>query len=61
MFILFSLSGQAQQGEVAIVADLADPGYALELSSPVPSVGLVSIVFPFLISPFLGVTVGCSV
>lgn len=35
---------QAQQGEVAMVANLADPGYALELSSPVPYVGFVSII-----------------
>uniref|UniRef100_A0A2P2LE77 Uncharacterized protein n=1 Tax=Rhizophora mucronata TaxID=61149 RepID=A0A2P2LE77_RHIMU len=27
------------QGEVAMVAKLADPGYALELSSPVPTIG----------------------
>ncbi|XP_057445333.1 uncharacterized protein LOC130737543 isoform X6 [Lotus japonicus] len=31
---------KAQQGEVAMVANLADPGYALELSTAVPSVGL---------------------
>ncbi|KAK2641613.1 hypothetical protein Ddye_023376 [Dipteronia dyeriana] len=31
---------KAQQGEVAVVADLADPGFALELSSPVPYAGL---------------------
>ncbi|KAJ6420408.1 hypothetical protein OIU84_027865 [Salix udensis] len=31
---------KAQQGEVAMVADLGDPGYALEISSPVPSVGV---------------------
>ncbi|KAK3204530.1 hypothetical protein Dsin_018576 [Dipteronia sinensis] len=35
---------KAQQGEVAVVADLADPGFALELSSPVPYVGL-SVIF----------------
>ncbi|KAL5783912.1 hypothetical protein ACOSQ2_006304 [Xanthoceras sorbifolium] len=31
---------KAQQGEVAVVADIANPGFALELSSPVPYVGL---------------------
>uniref|UniRef100_A0A2P2LE74 Uncharacterized protein n=1 Tax=Rhizophora mucronata TaxID=61149 RepID=A0A2P2LE74_RHIMU len=31
---------RAQEGEVAMVAKLADPSYALELSSPVPSIGL---------------------
>ncbi|KAG6742335.1 hypothetical protein POTOM_053205 [Populus tomentosa] len=31
---------KAQQGEVAMVADLGDPGYALEISSPVPTVGV---------------------
>ncbi|KAK7363936.1 hypothetical protein VNO77_06101 [Canavalia gladiata] len=31
---------KAQQGEVTMVANVADPGYALELSTPVPSVGL---------------------
>ncbi|CAN6681501.1 unnamed protein product [Malus baccata var. baccata] len=31
---------QAQEGEAAVVAKLADPGYALELSSPVPYVGM---------------------
>ncbi|KAM1061361.1 hypothetical protein ACFX2I_025814 [Malus domestica] len=31
---------QAQEGEATVVAKLADPGYALELSSPVPYVGL---------------------
>ncbi|EEF33293.1 conserved hypothetical protein [Ricinus communis] len=31
---------KAKQGEVAMVAKLADPGYALELSSPVPTIGL---------------------
>ncbi|KAF9663087.1 hypothetical protein SADUNF_Sadunf17G0002100 [Salix dunnii] len=31
---------KAQQGEVAMVADLGDPGYALEISSPVPAVGV---------------------
>ncbi|KAM1424961.1 hypothetical protein ACFX1X_017626 [Malus domestica] len=31
---------QAQEGEATVVAKLADPGYALELSSPVPYVGM---------------------
>ncbi|GMY33033.1 outer envelope pore protein 37, chloroplastic-like [Fagus crenata] len=31
---------KAQQGELSVVANLADPGYALELSSPVPSIGM---------------------
>lgn len=31
---------KAQQGEVAMVTKLADPGYALELSSPVPIIGM---------------------
>ncbi|KAL6275076.1 hypothetical protein ACE6H2_025768 [Prunus campanulata] len=30
---------KAQQGEASVVAKLAEPGYAFELSSPVPSVG----------------------
>ncbi|XP_044465781.1 outer envelope pore protein 37, chloroplastic-like [Mangifera indica] len=38
---------KAQQGEVAVVADLADPGYALQLSSPVPYVGLPRATFKF--------------
>lgn len=33
---------QAQQGELGVVAKIADPGYSLELSSPVPSIGMVS-------------------
>ncbi|KAF5733565.1 outer envelope pore protein 37 chloroplastic [Tripterygium wilfordii] len=39
---------KANQGEVAMVANLADPGYALELSSPVPYIGLpkATIKFP---------------
>lgn len=32
---------QAQQGEVAMEANLTEPGYSLELSSPVP-IGYVS-------------------
>ncbi|WCJ21816.1 Outer envelope pore protein 37 chloroplastic [Euphorbia peplus] len=31
---------KAQQGEVAVIAKLSDPGYALEVSSPFPSFGL---------------------
>ncbi|XP_050237710.1 outer envelope pore protein 37, chloroplastic [Mercurialis annua] len=31
---------KAQQGEVAMVANLPHPGYGLELSSPVPTIGL---------------------
>ncbi|KAJ4723904.1 Outer envelope pore protein 37, chloroplastic [Melia azedarach] len=38
---------KAQQGEVAMVANLADPGYALELSSPVPYVGFPKATFKF--------------
>ncbi|CAI0384858.1 unnamed protein product [Linum tenue] len=40
---------KAEQGEVAVVAKLAEPGYALELSSPVPAVGLprATLKFPF--------------
>lgn len=37
-------SVKAQQGEVTMVANLSDPGYALELSTPVPSVGFVCII-----------------
>lgn len=33
---------QAQQGEVAMEANLTEPGYSLELSSPVP-IGYVSV------------------
>ncbi|XP_028782809.1 outer envelope pore protein 37, chloroplastic-like [Neltuma alba] len=36
---------KAQQGEVTMVADLADPGYALELSTAVPTVGLPKATF----------------
>ncbi|PQQ03392.1 la-related protein 6B [Prunus yedoensis var. nudiflora] len=36
---LLSGSVDAQQGEASVVAKLAEPGYAFELSSPVPSVG----------------------
>jgi hypothetical protein len=32
---------KAQQGEVTMVANIADPGYALQLSTPLPSTGLV--------------------
>ncbi|CAN0913412.1 Outer envelope pore protein 37, chloroplastic [Linum grandiflorum] len=40
---------KAQQGQVAVVTKLSDPGYALELSSPVPAVGLprATLKFPF--------------
>ncbi|CAI0433215.1 unnamed protein product [Linum tenue] len=40
---------KAEQGEVAVVAKLAEPGYALELSSAVPAVGLprATLKFPF--------------
>ncbi|KAA8532180.1 hypothetical protein F0562_006678 [Nyssa sinensis] len=38
---------KAQQGEVAMVADLAGPAYKLELSSAVPSVGLPRATFRF--------------
>ncbi|XP_074292063.1 outer envelope pore protein 37, chloroplastic [Silene latifolia] len=31
---------KAQQGEVTLVANLSDPGYQVELASPVPSIGL---------------------
>lgn len=39
---------KAQQGEVAMVANLAGPAYNLELSSPVPSAGLpkATLTFP---------------
>lgn len=37
---------QAQQGELAAIAKLADPSYAVEVSSPVPDVSLVSFVSP---------------
>ncbi|CAL5394730.1 unnamed protein product [Camellia sinensis] len=38
---------KAQQGEVAIVADLAGPAYKFELASAVPSVGLPKATFNF--------------
>ncbi|XP_027330189.1 outer envelope pore protein 37, chloroplastic isoform X3 [Abrus precatorius] len=38
---------KAQQGEVTMVANVADPGYALELSTPVPSVGMPKATFRF--------------
>lgn len=34
---------KAQQGEVTVLANLADPAYSLQLSTPLPSVGLVSL------------------
>ncbi|KAF4355925.1 hypothetical protein F8388_025928 [Cannabis sativa] len=33
---------KAQEGEISMVTRLAEPNYALELSSPVPTIGLVS-------------------
>lgn len=36
---------KAQQGEVTMVANVADPGYALQLSTAVPSAGLVCALF----------------
>ncbi|KAK7376382.1 hypothetical protein VNO78_34666 [Psophocarpus tetragonolobus] len=38
---------KAQQGEVTMLANVADPGYSLELSTPVPSVGLPKATFRF--------------
>ncbi|KAK9082575.1 hypothetical protein Scep_029046 [Stephania cephalantha] len=38
---------KAQQGEVAVVANLAHPSYKLELSSAVPSAGLPKATFKF--------------
>ncbi|PIN07002.1 hypothetical protein CDL12_20442 [Handroanthus impetiginosus] len=38
---------KAQQGELAVVADLAGPAYKLELSSAVPSVGMPRATFKF--------------
>ncbi|KAI8537153.1 hypothetical protein RHMOL_Rhmol09G0003600 [Rhododendron molle] len=38
---------QAQQGEVAMVADLAGPAYKFELSSALPSIGLPKATFKF--------------
>ncbi|KAF8402423.1 hypothetical protein HHK36_013378 [Tetracentron sinense] len=38
---------QAQQGEVAMVASLADPSYKFELLSAVPSIGLPKATFRF--------------
>ncbi|KAL0381998.1 UNVERIFIED_CONTAM: Outer envelope pore protein 37, chloroplastic [Sesamum calycinum] len=37
---------RAQQGEVAMVADLAGPAYKFELSSTLPSIGMESYVEP---------------
>ncbi|KAH9617880.1 hypothetical protein KSS87_009980 [Heliosperma pusillum] len=33
-------NSKAQQGEVTLVANLSNPGYQVELASPVPSIGL---------------------
>lgn len=41
-----SLFFQAQQGELAVIAKLADPSYAVEVSSPFPDVSKVSFVSP---------------
>ncbi|KAJ9187192.1 hypothetical protein P3X46_002677 [Hevea brasiliensis] len=38
---------KAKEGEVSMVAKLADPGYALELSTPVPTIGLPRATFKF--------------
>ncbi|KAI4297884.1 hypothetical protein L6164_037743 [Bauhinia variegata] len=38
---------KAQRGELSVVANVADPGYALELSTVVPSVGLPKSTFRF--------------
>lgn len=38
---------KARQGEVSLVADLAGPAYAFELSSSVPSIGLPRATFKF--------------
>lgn len=38
---------KSKQGEVAVAANLGDPGYAVELSSPVPYVGLPRATFKF--------------
>lgn len=47
----FKLTGahdvKAQQGEVTMVANIADPGYALQLSTPLPSAGLPKATFRF--------------
>lgn len=44
MFGLTVCCCQAQQGEVAMEANLTEPGYSLELASPVP-IGYVSAIF----------------
>ncbi|XP_062090149.1 outer envelope pore protein 37, chloroplastic [Humulus lupulus] len=38
---------KAQEGEIAMVTRLAEPNYALELSSPVPTIGLPRATFKF--------------
>ncbi|KAL0551006.1 hypothetical protein IC582_010077 [Cucumis melo] len=38
---------KGQQGELGVVAKIADPGYALELSSPVPAIGAPRATFKF--------------
>ncbi|KAK7348505.1 hypothetical protein VNO80_23063 [Phaseolus coccineus] len=38
---------KAQQGEVTMLANVAHPGYSLQLSTPVPSVGLPKATFRF--------------
>lgn len=38
---------KAQQGEVTMVANLDDPGYALQLSTPLPSIALPKATFKF--------------
>ncbi|KAB2069684.1 hypothetical protein ES319_A08G108700v1 [Gossypium barbadense] len=43
---------KAQQGELAVIAKLADPSYAVEVSSPVPDVSLPRATFRFPIGEF---------
>ncbi|KAL1086501.1 hypothetical protein V6Z11_D08G119400 [Gossypium hirsutum] len=43
---------KAQQGELAAIAKLADPSYAVEVSSPVPNVSLPKATFRFPIGEF---------
>ncbi|KAH1107516.1 hypothetical protein J1N35_011284 [Gossypium stocksii] len=43
---------KAQRGELAVIAKLADPSYAVEVSSPVPDVSLPKATFRFPIGEF---------
>ncbi|KAG8485958.1 hypothetical protein CXB51_019289 [Gossypium anomalum] len=47
VFRAYEIDNGAQQGELAVIAKLADPSYAVEVSSPVPDVSLPKATFRF--------------